>query len=68
MSKILRSDDDPLRVGLVLTREEGQQIMIGDDIKITVTEIRSSGKVRIGILAPQTMAIHRMELYKQVTR
>ena len=63
--KVSHSPDDPLRVGLVLSREVDQQIMIGDDIKITVTDIRGN-KVRLGIVAPNTVAVHRKEVYDAI--
>lgn len=50
---------------LVLTRKKGQSIMIGNDIKITVSEVMGE-TVRIGIEAPHQYEIYRMELYQQV--
>lgn len=50
---------------LVLTREESQVIMIGDDIEVTVVEIRGK-KVRIGIKAPDGVSIHRLEVWLEV--
>lgn len=47
---------------LVLTRYPEETIMIGDDIKITVTDIRGD-RVRIGIDAPLSTPIHRQEVY-----
>lgn len=51
---------------LVLTRKVGEGIIIGDDIKLTVVEIRG-GTVRIGIDAPRDKKIYRQELYAQIT-
>ena len=45
---------------LVLTRKEGESIVIGDNIVVTVVEIRG-GKVRLGIVAPQDVPAHRRE-------
>jgi len=45
---------------LVLTRKEGQEILIGSDIKVTVTSIKGR-QVRIGIEAPKDIPIHRPE-------
>ena len=46
---------------LVLTRDEGESIMIGDDIEITL--IRSAkGKARIGVSAPRDVAVDRTEI------
>jgi carbon storage regulator len=47
---------------LVLTRKAGQSIMIGEDVEITLLEIDGS-KVRLGIKAPQSVPVHRMEIY-----
>jgi carbon storage regulator len=47
---------------LVLTRKAGQSIAIGDDIEITLLEI-DGGKVRLGIQAPRSVPVHRMEIY-----
>jgi carbon storage regulator len=46
---------------LVLTRQQNQRIIIGDDIVITLVQIQGS-KVRIGIEAPQEVDIRREEL------
>lgn len=50
---------------LVLSRKEGEVIMIGDTIRVTVQSIRGD-KVRIGITAPTRLAVHREEVYNQV--
>jgi carbon storage regulator len=50
---------------LVLTRRQGESIVIGGDIVITVIEVRS-GQVRIGIDAPRHVQVHREEVYEQV--
>lgn len=47
---------------LVLAREYEEQIMIGDEIVITVLGIRGD-KVRLGIEAPTDMPVHRKEVY-----
>ena len=44
---------------LVLTRGEGDEILIGDNIRILVVEVRSAGQVRIGIDAPRDVQIVR---------
>jgi carbon storage regulator len=51
---------------LILTRKEGEQIKVGDDITITVKRL-GNGKVRIGIDAPRGMKIVRKELLEQDT-
>jgi carbon storage regulator len=50
---------------LVLTRKTGEGIIIGDDIKITVVELKGGG-VRIGIDAPREMKIHRQEVFDRI--
>lgn len=51
---------------LVLTRKIGELIVIGDDIKIKIVEIKGK-QVRIGIEAPRNVAVNREEIYKQKT-
>jgi carbon storage regulator len=46
---------------LVLARKLGESIRIGDDVRITVIQIRS-GRVRLGIEAPGHVRIHRSEI------
>jgi carbon storage regulator len=50
---------------LVLTRKQGEGIIIGDDIKITVVELKGGG-VRIGIDAPRELKVHRQEVYDRI--
>lgn len=50
---------------LVLTRKTGEGIIIGDDIRITVVELKGGG-VRIGIDAPREMKVHRQEVYERI--
>jgi carbon storage regulator len=52
---------------LVLARKVGQQIVIGDQIEVTVLEVRGE-QVRLGINAPRSIAVHRKELLEQVAR
>ena len=47
---------------LVLSRHCSESIMIGDDIKITIVDIRPD-RVRLGIEAPTNMSVHRTEIY-----
>ena len=50
---------------LVLSRHKDQTIMIGDNIEITVVDIRGD-KVRIGITAPSKIPVHRKEVYEAI--
>ena len=50
---------------LVLTRREGETIMVGDTVAITVVAL-SGEKVRLGISAPKDVAVHRLEIYEQL--
>lgn len=50
---------------LVLTRKPGQSIYIGDDVKITLKEIKGN-QVRVGIDAPSSVKIYREEIYLQI--
>lgn len=52
---------------LVLTRKLGEGIVIGDDITITVVEMKG-GNVRIGIDAPRTKKIYRQEIYNKIVK
>lgn len=46
---------------LILSRREGEKILIGDDIIVTIQQIRG-GQVRVGIEAPDDVPVDRMEL------
>ncbi len=50
---------------LVLTRRLNQSIKIGDDIEITVVEVRGD-QVRLGVNAPRDVSVHRKEVYLQI--
>ena len=50
---------------LVLTRRPGESIVVGEDIVVTVIEIKG-GQVRIGIDAPRSVEVYREEIYEQV--
>ena len=52
---------------LVLSRQRDETIMIGDDIEITIVDIRGD-KVRLGITAPSTVPVHRKEVYDAIQR
>lgn len=50
---------------LVLTRRPGESVMVGDDVTITVLEVRGD-VVRLGIQAPRSIQVHREEVYKEL--
>lgn len=52
---------------LVLSRQKDETIIIGDDIEVTVVDIRGD-KVRLGINAPKSVTVHRKEVYEQIKR
>lgn len=52
---------------LVLSRQRDQSIMIGDNIVITIVDIRGD-KVRLGIEAPIEIPVHRQEVYDAIQR
>ena len=50
---------------LILTRKLGEKINIGDDITVTLVEIKGT-QVKLGIEAPKTIEIHRQEVYERI--
>lgn len=52
---------------LVLTRKIGEGIVIGDDISITIVELKG-GTVRIGIDAPKDKKIYRQEIFDRIAK
>jgi len=52
---------------LVLTRRSGESIMVGDDVVITVLDTRGD-VVRLGIIAPRSVQVHREEVYRELQR
>lgn len=52
---------------LVLSRHRDESIIIGDDIIITVVDVRGD-KVRLGIDAPTDIPVHRQEVYEAIQR
>lgn len=52
---------------LVLSRQRDETIIIGDDIEITVVDIRGD-KVRLGVTAPKSISVHRKEVYDAIRR
>lgn len=50
---------------LVLTRKVGEGIIIGDDVKLTIVEVKG-GTIRLGIDAPRNKKIYRQEVYDRI--
>jgi carbon storage regulator len=50
---------------LVLSRQKDESIMIGDDVEITIVDVRGD-KVRLGITAPRSIPVHRKEVYNAI--
>lgn len=50
---------------LVLTREVGQTIVIGNDIRITVVQVKGE-QARIGIDAPRSVPVNRLEVFEEL--
>ena len=50
---------------LVLSRKKNESIVVDDNIKVTVVEIRGD-KVRLGIDAPREVPVHREEVYAAI--
>lgn len=50
---------------LILSRKTNQKILVGDDIEITIIEIRGD-QVKIGISAPSSVKVFREEIYQEI--
>jgi carbon storage regulator len=50
---------------LVLSRRVGESIVIGDDVTVTVLEVRGD-VVRVGVAAPRHVTVHREELWREL--
>jgi len=50
---------------LVLSRRRNESIVIGDDIRIVVVDVRGE-KVRIGVAAPKDVSVHRSEVHDAI--
>lgn len=52
---------------LVLSRRSGESVVVGDDVTISILEVRGD-VVRVGITAPRSVAVHRAELLEELER
>jgi carbon storage regulator len=50
---------------LILTRRMGETVRIGEDVSVTIVGIKGN-QVRVGIAAPQSVAVHRQEVYERI--
>lgn len=50
---------------LILTRRVGETMMISDDITVEILGVKG-GQIRLGIIAPRHISIHRSEIYKRI--
>lgn len=50
---------------LVLTRNVGETLVIGDDVRITILSVKGC-QVRIGIQAPKDITVHREEIFEKI--
>lgn len=52
---------------LILTRNIGESIVIGDDVVVRVLSVKGN-QVRIGVDAPRSVSVHRSEIYDRVQK
>ncbi len=52
---------------LILTRQIGETLMIGDEITVTVLSVKGN-QVRLGVNAPRDIAVHREEVYERIRK
>ena len=50
---------------LIITRRVGETLMIGDDVTVTVLGLKNN-QVRLGVNAPDDVAVHREEVYQRI--
>ena len=49
----------------ILTRKVGESLLIGDDVSITILNVRGN-QVKIGVKAPKEISVHREEIYQRI--
>ena len=52
---------------LILTRRIGETLMVGDEVTVTVLGVKGN-QVRIGVTAPNDVAVHRQEVYEKIQK
>jgi len=52
---------------LILTRRVHETVMIGNDVSVTILGVKGN-QVRVGIDAPENVAVHREEIYERIKR
>ena len=50
---------------LILSRKVGQSIMVGDETTVTIIGVKGN-QVRVGVNAPDNVAVHREEIYERI--
>jgi carbon storage regulator len=50
---------------LALTRKRGESIIIGDNVEVVILNIQGE-QVKVGIIAPKSISVHRKEIYEQI--
>ncbi len=50
---------------LILTRRMGESLIIGDDVTVTVVDIKDN-QIRLGIVAPQEISVHQKEIQQRI--
>ena len=50
---------------LILTRRAGEAVIVGDNVRIAVLDIRGN-QVRLGVEAPREVTVHREEVYQRI--
>jgi len=50
---------------LILTRKDGETLMVGDDIQVQVLGVKGN-QVRLGVNAPKDVTVHREEIYNRI--
>ena len=50
---------------LALTRKKGESIIIGDNVEVVILSVQGE-QVKVGIIAPRNVTVHRKEIYEQI--